>query len=84
MTPRPFLIGGKPGLRRRLYRLPRVGVATPVFAGPQVGSGTLWDCAAHMPQAPHFTGLRTALNRTVPWHPACLTPIWHVYPKGAR
>jgi len=48
MTPRPFLIGGKRGLRRRLYRLPRVGVATPVFAGPQIGSGTLRDLAAYM------------------------------------
>src|ERR1700720_3556711 len=48
MTPGPFLIGGKRGLRRRLYRPPRVGAATPVFAGPQVGSGTLQGYAAYM------------------------------------
>src|SRR6201981_1493631 len=54
MTPRPLLIGGKRGLRRRLYQLPRVGIATPVFAGPQVRSGTLRDRAAYMPASASF------------------------------
>src|SRR6201984_2532700 len=56
MTPRPLPIGGKRGLSRRLYRLPRVGVATPVFAGPQVDSGTLRACAVHMPASVSFHG----------------------------